>query len=117
MPWGWTCCVSSYPSASGAHGVLKRVKPRGPSRKMIRTLWILTSWKVSDDDTICQALRPGGAPGFECAYCGAPYFRLTVGEAEAIWAELVQAVSRWRSVAKGLGMQSTDLVDFEPAFA
>lgn len=48
---------------------------------------------------------------------GAPYFRLTVGEAEAIWAELVQAVSRWRSVAKGLGMQSTDLVDFEPAFA
>ncbi|MGE8521120.1 MAG: type II toxin-antitoxin system HipA family toxin [Alcaligenes faecalis] len=48
---------------------------------------------------------------------GAPYFRLTVGDAEAIWAELVQAVSRWRSVAKGLGMQSTDLVDFEPAFA
>lgn len=48
---------------------------------------------------------------------GAPYFRLTVREAEAIWAELVQAVSRWRSVAKGLGMQSTDLVDFEPAFA
>lgn len=48
---------------------------------------------------------------------GAPYFRLTVGEAEAIWAELVQAVSRWRSVAKGLGMQSTDLLDFEPAFA
>ncbi|MBH0309517.1 HipA domain-containing protein [Alcaligenes faecalis] len=48
---------------------------------------------------------------------GAPYFRLTVGAAEAIWAELVQAVSRWRSVAKELGMQSTDLVDFEPAFA
>lgn len=48
---------------------------------------------------------------------GAPYFRLTVREAEAIWAELVQAVSHWRSVAKGLGMQSTDLVDFEPAFA
>ncbi|MBY6345809.1 type II toxin-antitoxin system HipA family toxin [Providencia rettgeri] len=48
---------------------------------------------------------------------GAPYFRLTVRDAEAIWAELVEAVSRWRSVAKGLGMQSTDLVDFEPAFA
>lgn len=48
---------------------------------------------------------------------GAPYFRLTVGEAEVIWTELVQAISRWRSVAKGLGMQSTDLVDFEPAFA
>lgn len=43
--------------------------------------------------------------------------RLTVKEAEAIWAEIVQAVSRCRSVAKGLGMQSTDLVDFEPAFA
>lgn len=54
---------------------------------------------------------------FQCACCGAPYFRLTVGAAEAIWAELVQAVSRWRSVAKGLGMQSTDLLDFEPAFA
>ncbi|WP_244172871.1 hypothetical protein [Bordetella genomosp. 6] len=32
-------------------------------------------------------------------------------------AEVAQAVDRWRVVARGLGMQGTDLVDFEPAFA
>lgn len=48
---------------------------------------------------------------------GAPYFRLDAEEAAAIWAEVARAVESWRIVAKGLGMQSSDLVDFEPAFA
>lgn len=48
---------------------------------------------------------------------GASYFRLDAEEAAAIWAEVAQAVDRWRVVARGLGMQGTDLVDFEPAFA
>lgn len=48
---------------------------------------------------------------------GAPYFRLDAEQAAAIWAEVAQAVNNWRAVAKGLGMQGTDLVDFEPAFA
>ena len=48
---------------------------------------------------------------------GASYFRLDATEAEAIWAEVALAVSSWRSVAKGLGMRSTDLVDFESAFS
>jgi serine/threonine-protein kinase HipA len=47
---------------------------------------------------------------------GAPYFRLDVANAAAIWTEVALAVDGWRLVAKGLGMQSTDLVDFEPAF-
>jgi serine/threonine-protein kinase HipA len=48
---------------------------------------------------------------------GASYFRLAAEEAAAIWAEVAQAVDDWRHVAKGLGMRSTDVVDFEPAFA
>ncbi|MGB3289655.1 MAG: HipA domain-containing protein [Burkholderiaceae bacterium] len=48
---------------------------------------------------------------------GAPYFRLNAEDAAAIWTEVAQAVNGWRAVAKGLGMRSTDLVDFEPAFA
>ncbi|KDB73408.1 toxin-antitoxin system, toxin component, HipA domain protein [Bordetella bronchiseptica MBORD678] len=48
---------------------------------------------------------------------GAPYFRLAAEEAAAIWTEVAQAVGSWRVVARGLGMQGTDLVDFEPAFA
>lgn len=48
---------------------------------------------------------------------GAPYFRLDAEEAAVIWAAVAQAVDSWRVVAKGLGMRSTDLVDFEPAFA
>lgn len=48
---------------------------------------------------------------------GAPYFRLETEEAVAIWAEVAQAVDSWRLVAKGLRMQSTDLVDFDSAFA
>jgi serine/threonine-protein kinase HipA len=42
---------------------------------------------------------------------------LAAEEAAAIWAEVAQAVDDWRHVAKGLGMRSTDVVDFEPAFA
>jgi serine/threonine-protein kinase HipA len=48
---------------------------------------------------------------------GAPYFRLDAEEAAAIWTEVDQAVDSWRIVAKGLGMQGTDLVDFASAFA
>lgn len=48
---------------------------------------------------------------------GAPYFRLDAEGAAAIWTEVARAVDGWRVVAKGLGMQGTDLVDFEPAFA
>jgi len=44
------------------------------------------------------------------------YFRLSAHEASAIWREVAQAVESWRATAKGLGMRSTDLVDFEPAF-
>lgn len=47
---------------------------------------------------------------------GAPYFRLTPKEAIEVWEEVVQAVADWRSLARKLGMQSTDLVDFSPAF-
>lgn len=47
---------------------------------------------------------------------GAPYFRLSTEEAVATWAEVAQAVDGWRLVAKGLGMRSTDLIDFESAF-
>lgn len=46
----------------------------------------------------------------------APYFRLGAHEASAIRREVAQAVESWRLTAKGLGMRSTDLVDFEPAF-
>lgn len=46
----------------------------------------------------------------------APYFRLAVAQAKAIWSEVAQAVEGWRAVARTLGMQSTDLLDFEPAF-
>lgn len=48
---------------------------------------------------------------------GAPYFRLTAEEANAMWAEVARAVDSWRVMAKGLGMQPTDLVDFDRAFA
>ncbi|MDT8398213.1 MAG: type II toxin-antitoxin system HipA family toxin [Pseudomonadales bacterium] len=47
---------------------------------------------------------------------GAPYFRLSREEATVIWEALVQVVAGWRPLARKLGMQSTDLVDFEPAF-
>lgn len=47
---------------------------------------------------------------------GAPYFRLDEEQAAEIWSEVAQAVEGWRVVAKGLGMRSTDVLDFEPAF-
>lgn len=47
---------------------------------------------------------------------GAPYFRLSREEAKAVWEEVVQAVRGWRSLARKLGLRSTDLVDFSPAF-
>lgn len=47
---------------------------------------------------------------------GAPYFRLDEEQAAEIWGEVAQAVEGWRVVAKGLGMRSTDVLDFEPAF-
>lgn len=47
----------------------------------------------------------------------APYFRLDAAQAQAIWGEVIQAVEGWRAVARGLGMRSADLLDFEPAFA
>lgn len=47
---------------------------------------------------------------------GAPYFRLSADQASAIWTNVAHAVSSWRSVAKGLGMGGTSLVDFGPAF-
>ena len=46
----------------------------------------------------------------------APYFRLEVSEATAIWAQVALAVGSWRLVAKRLRMRGTDLVDFEAAF-
>lgn len=45
---------------------------------------------------------------------GANYFRLDSKEATEIWAEVVQAVDGWRSLAKELGIR--DLIDFELAF-
>lgn len=47
---------------------------------------------------------------------GAPYFRLNAEQAAAIWAEVSRAVDGWRMVAKGLGMRSTDVIDYAPAF-
>ena len=47
---------------------------------------------------------------------GAPYFRLDTAQATAIWVEVSRAVEGWRSVARRLGMRSTDLLDFEAAF-
>ena len=46
----------------------------------------------------------------------ASHFRLDAAQAQAIWSEVAQAVSGWRALARGLGMRSTDLQDFEPAF-
>ena len=47
---------------------------------------------------------------------GAPYFRLNREEATAIWEEVARVVASWRSMARKLGMRSTDLIDFSPAF-
>lgn len=47
----------------------------------------------------------------------APYFRLDATKAQAIWGEVAQAVAGWRTVARDLGMRSSDLLDFESAFA
>lgn len=47
---------------------------------------------------------------------GAPYFRLDREEAMATWEEVAQVVTSWRSLAKELGMRSTDLIDFLSAF-
>lgn len=47
---------------------------------------------------------------------GASYFRLTNKEAAEVWAEVTNAVQRWRALAKRLGLSEAGLVDFEPAF-
>ncbi|WP_238944248.1 HipA domain-containing protein [Allofranklinella schreckenbergeri] len=59
----------------------------------------------------------GAIDSSDMLMAAAPYFRLDATQAQAIWGEVAQAVAGWRTVARGLGMRGSDLLDFEPAFA